>query len=98
MFGSVDAAENEFRNGLAVSGVIDLSDAAADDSEEVEVVDGVAEEDRKTDPNTRFAFSRDASFLSSMRNLEGFLGSLGGGAGRRSNGTKPAGSRVMCIE
>ena len=60
--------------------------AADDGAEEVEEENG-----EKTDPSTRFAFSREASFLSFTRNFESFFGSGGGGAGRRSKGTKPPG-------
>jgi hypothetical protein len=54
--------------------------------------------EEKTEPNTRFAVSREASFLKSIRNLDGVFGSGGDGSGRRSRGTMPAGNRVMCIE
>jgi hypothetical protein len=56
------------------------------------------ENGEKTVPSTRFAFSREASFLNSTLNREGFLGGGGGGVGRKSTGTYPAGSLVMCIE
>jgi hypothetical protein len=67
--------------------------AAEDEAEEEFEVN-----EEKTEPNTRFALSREASFLSSRRNRDSVLGSGGGGRGLRSKGTKPAGSRVMCIE
>ena len=76
-------------------GLSDLVELAAEDV----AVEGLEEENgAKTDPSTRFAFSREASFLNSRRNLEGCLGGFGGGDGRKSNGTKPAGRRVICIE
>ena len=64
--------------------------------EEVDLL--LLENGEKTVPSTRFAFSREASFLNSTVNREGFLGGGGGGVGRRSIGTNPAGKRVMCIE
>lgn len=75
-------------------GLSDLVELAA----EVVAVEGLEENGEKTDPSTRFAFSREASFLNSRRNLEGCLGGFGGGDGRRSKGTKPAGRRVICME
>jgi hypothetical protein len=98
--GSADAAEKDVLEDRLVSGLGDLVELAAEDeAEEVFAVLEVLEENgENTDPSTRFAFSREASFLSSMRNLESFLGSRGGGCGRRSNGMNPAGSRVIWIE
>jgi hypothetical protein len=93
VFGSADAAENDVLSGLDVSGVVDLLEVPA----EGEAGEGREVNGEKTDPSTRFAFSRDASFLSSMRNLEALWG-WGGGGGLRSKGTKPAGKRVICIE
>jgi hypothetical protein len=90
---SADADEND---ALSVSGLADPVELAAEDGAvEVEVDE---EKGEKTDPSTRFAFSREASFLSSTRNLDGFFGSRGGGGGLRSKGTKSAGRRVICIE
>jgi hypothetical protein len=98
--GSADAAEKDVLEDRLVSGLGDLVELAAEDeADEVsEVVEVLEENGENTEPSTRFAFSREASFLSSMRNLESFLGSRGRGGGRRSNGMKPAGRRVMCIE
>jgi hypothetical protein len=93
--GSAEAAWKEAR-GAAVSGLEDLEDDAL--AAEDEAVEEFEVNEEKTEPNTRFALSREASFLSSRRNLDGFLGSGGGGWGLRSKGMKPAGSRVMCIE
>lgn len=57
------------------------------------------ENGEKTEPSTRFALSREASLLSWDLVREGFLGFAGDeDGGRRSNGTKPAGRRVMWIE
>lgn len=71
--------------------------AAEDEAEELEEVN-----EEKTPPNTRFALSREASFLNSRQNLDRFWGSGrgGGGDGRdlRSKGTMPVGNCVMCIE
>ena len=66
----------------------------AEDEEAVEV----EENGEKTEPSTLFAFSREASFPTSMLSREGFLRCFGGGWGRKSYGTKPAGERMMCIE
>lgn len=52
----------------------------------------------KTDPSTRFAFSREASLLSFTWNLDALFGPGAGGGGLRSSGIKPAGRRVICIE
>lgn len=52
-----------------------LAELAAED----EADEGFEENGEKTEPNTRFAFSLDASFLSSTRYLEGFFGSGVGG-------------------
>lgn len=73
---------------------LDVDTLAAEDEAEEEFE--VNEE--KTKPNTRFALSRDASFLSSRRNRDDFLGSGEGCCVRRSEGIKPAGSRVTCME
>lgn len=89
--GSADADGND---ALSVSGLVDLVELAAEDG----AVEADEEKGEKTDPSTRFAFSREASFLSSMRNFDTFFGSGGGGGGVRSNGAKPAGRRVICIE
>jgi hypothetical protein len=93
--GSADAAWKEARS--AVSGLEDRDvDTLAAEDEAEEELEEVNEE--KTEPSTRFADSREASFLNSKRNLVGVLGSGGVGNGRRSKGTIPAGNRVMCIE
>jgi hypothetical protein len=93
--GFVEASWKEAREAV-VSGLEDLEEVvlAAED----EAGEGFGEREEKTEPNTRFALSREASFLNPIRNLDGFLGSGGGGTGRSSKGTKPAGSLVMCIE
>jgi hypothetical protein len=77
---SAVAASNE--GGLA-AGLADRVELAAEDVA-VEVEDEESEE--KTEPRTRFAFSREASFPNSIRMREGFFGSLGGGGGLRSTG------------
>lgn len=93
--GSADAVWKEARG--AVSGLEDLDvEALAAEDEAEEELEGVNEE--KTEPSTRFAVSREASFLNSNRNLDGVFGSGGDGRGSRSRGTMPAGNRVMCIE
>jgi len=46
----------------------------------------VEENGERTEPNTRLAVSREASFPTSMLNREGFLGFFGGGRGRNSRG------------
>jgi len=91
--GSEDAATNE--GGLSDAGLAERVELAAEDGAEEEDVE---DSEEKTDPSTRFAFSREASFLNSMRRRDTFLGSGGGGRGLRSKGMKPAGRRVMCIE
>lgn len=92
--GSADAAVKEVLKPLPAPGLGALAGGSAGD-----VADEDAEEKgRKTDPSTRFAVSRDASFLNSTRSLDGFLGSGRDGGGLRSNGTNPAGSRVIWIE
>jgi hypothetical protein len=75
LFGSADAAEKEVRNDLFVSEPRELVVLVAV-FVEVEVF---VENGKKTVPNTRFAFSREASFLNSILNREGFLGAGGGG-------------------
>ncbi len=89
--GSADADEND---ALGVSGLVELVELAARDG----AVEADEEKGEKTDPSTRFAFSREASFLSSTRNFDIFFSCRGGGRGLRSNGTKPAGRLVICIE
>jgi hypothetical protein len=66
--GSADAEEND---ALSVSGLADLVELAAEDGAE----EADEENGEKTAPSTRFAFSREASFLSSTRNLDGIFGS-----------------------
>jgi hypothetical protein len=56
------------------------------------------ENEGNTDPSTRFAPSREASFLNSRLSLEDFFGDLSRGRGCRWAGPNPAGSRVICIE
>lgn len=93
--GSADAAWKEARRA-AESGLVDLEVdalAAVDEAEE-----GLDDSEGKTEPSTRFAVSREASFLNSIRNLFGVFGFGVAGSGRRSSGTMPAGNRVMCIE
>lgn len=92
--GSEEATDRDARGDLGVSGLADLVELAAEDV----AVEELEDEGKKTEPNTLFAFSREASFLSCNRNLDGFFGGGGGGEGRRSNGTNPAGRRVMCME
>lgn len=70
-----------------------VDDAAEDVGEE-----GWDEKGEKTEPSTRFALSREASLFNWDLVREGFLGSGGDDGGRKSNGTKPAGRRVICIE
>ena len=95
VFGSDGPRDNDALGDEPPSpGLSDLVELAAEDV----AVEGFEENGEKTDPSTRFAFSREASFLNSRRNLEGCFGVFGGGDGRRSNGTKPAGRRVICIE
>jgi hypothetical protein len=65
--GSADAEEND---ALSVSGLADLVELAAEDGAE----EADEENGEKTAPSTRFAFSREASFLSSTQNLDGFFG------------------------
>ena len=55
--GSADADEND---ALRVWGLADLVEVAAEDG----AVEVDEEKGEKTDPSTRFAFSREASFLS----------------------------------
>lgn len=61
-----------------------------------------AEREEKKDPRTRLALSRDASFLISMRNLEGFRGGFVAGRGWGGLGWTAAkvvaGRRVIWIE
>jgi hypothetical protein len=90
----VGSAEADGNDALSVWGLADLVDVAAEDG----AVELDEEKGEKTDPSTRFAFSREASFLSFTWNLDNFFGSGGGGGGLRSNGMNPAGRRVMCIE
>jgi hypothetical protein len=95
----VGLLENIFRRSVdrvdcdrLTCGLGDLVDEEADAA-----VGLVEEKEEKTEPITRFALSREASFVSWVLAREGFLG-RGWGGGRRSKGTKPAGSRVMCME
>lgn len=93
--GSDEAIDRDARGDLGVSGLAALVELAAEDV----AVEELEDEGKKTEPNTLFALSReDASFLNCIRSLEGFFGGGGGGDGLKSNGTKPAGSLVICIE
>lgn len=93
--GSDEAIDKDARGDLGISGLADLVEFAAEDVAAEELED----DGKKTEPSTLFALSReDASFLSCIRSFEGFFGGGGGGEGRKSNGTKPAGSLVICIE
>lgn len=96
--GSEEAIDREARGELGVAGVADGLADLVELAAEVVATEEFEEEGKKTEPSTRFAFSREASFLSCRRNFEGSFGGGGGGPGRRSNGTKPAGNRVICIE
>lgn len=79
--GSADAAEKEVLVDGIVSGLVLLVELAAEvEAGEALAVVGlevVVEKNElgSTTPRTFFAFSREASFLSSNRNLESFLGS-----------------------
>ena len=85
---NVDLLENvDVRSPAAagresVRGVVGLKDpvelAAEDEAAGNDEEEGESEEN--TDPNTRLAFSREASFLSSIRIRDGFLGFVGVGA------------------
>lgn len=90
--GSADAAMND--GGLADGLAERVELAAEDEAAEVEK----EESEGKTDPRTRLALSREASFPNSTRIREGFWGSAGGGEGNRSDGTQPSGQHVICIE
>jgi hypothetical protein len=100
--GSPDAMESDPAIGdLGVCGVLTVGGDKVEVAEvatEGEAIEEFEENGEKTEPSTRFAFSLEASFLSSIRNLEGFLGSFASGWGLRSNGTNPDGRRVICIE
>lgn len=76
-----------------------LDDTGLEECEDSAVEEEDAEEERegKMDPRTRLALSREASFLTSIRNLDGFRG---GSAGRgfRSTASWLTGRRVICIE
>jgi hypothetical protein len=74
--GLVDAVEREVRGGFPDSRLVDLVELAAED---VAVEDDDEENEEKTVPRTRFAISRDASFLSFTRSLVVFLRFGGGG-------------------
>lgn len=87
---SAAPAANE--GGLDEDGVEGCDDSA---------VGGEAmEEERegKMDPRTRLALSREASFLTSMRNLDGFMSVFGAGGEFRSTARWRADRRVICIE
>lgn len=73
--GSASATDNEALADLSTSGLFDLVELAAEEEEAEKVV----ENGEKTAPNTRFAFSREASFPNSPRIREGFFGLGAGG-------------------
>lgn len=73
--GSASATDNEGLADLSTSGLFDLVELAAEEEE----AEKVEENGEKTAPNTRFAFSREASFPSSTRMREGFFGLGAGG-------------------
>jgi hypothetical protein len=74
---SADPAANEGR--LVDAGLEERNDSAA--------ADEPVEREGKTDPRILLTLSREASFLTSRRNLEGFRGGVGAGRGFRSTGT-----------
>lgn len=91
---STEPAANE--GGLDDTGLGDCEDSVvADDAVE-------AEREGNKDPRTRLALSREASFIMSIRNLEGFLGGfVAGGRGGGFGWTAAkvvAGRRVIWIE
>ena len=94
VLGLTDAVEREVLLRLSASGLVDLVELAAVDV----AVEDDEENEEKTVPRTRLAFSRDASFPSSRRNVEDVWWSGGGGRGLRSRGRNLSGSRVMCME
>jgi hypothetical protein len=75
--------------GLDDTGLEECDDSAVEDEAVEEESEG------KMDPRTRLALSREASFLTSIRNLDGFRG---GCRGLRSSATWLAGTREMWIE
>ena len=77
-----------------------LDDTGLDECEDSAVEEEAVEEERegKMDPRTRLALSREASFLTSIRNLDGFRGRVGGGPGFRSMAIWLAGTREIWIE
>ena len=79
--GSAVAAEKDVRKKVSSGGLADLVELAAED-EAAEF----AENGEKTVPSTLFAFSREASFLNSIRIREGRFGSGGDGVGSKSRG------------
>jgi len=93
VFGSAVAAANDVLGDLLISPLVGRVEL-----EVLGVVVDEFEKEEKTEPSTRFAFSREASFPNSTLNLDGYLVSGGGGSGLRSKGTKPAGRRVLCME
>jgi hypothetical protein len=79
---SADTAEKDGLADGTVSELVDLVELVEDEAGEVVVeleLELEKKDGGKTTPSTRFAASREASFLSSMRNFESFLGSGGGG-------------------
>ena len=73
---STDPAANE--GGLDDTGVDDCEDSAIEDEAVGEVREG------NMDPRTLLALSREASFLTSIRNRDGFRGGFCTGAAIRS--------------
>ena len=92
MRGSTGPGPNE--GGLDDTGVDDCEDSATEDEAVGEVREG------NMDPRTRLALSREASFITSIRNRDGFRRGFGAGAGARVRSTARwfAGTRVMCME
>lgn len=78
--------------GLDETGLGECEDSAVEDEAVEEESEG------KMDPRTRLALSREASFLTSIRNLDGFRGRVGGGTGFRSMAIWLAGTREIWME
>jgi len=93
-YSDAGSAEAALIEGVLTGGLGDRVELAAED----EAAEEFEESEEKTEPSTRFAFSREASFSSSVRIHEGFFGGGGVGRGRRSAGMKPGGKRVIWIE
>jgi hypothetical protein len=71
VFGSADAAANDVLGDLLISPLADRVEFAVLGV----VVDEFEEKEEKTEPSTRFVFSREASLLNSTLNLDGLFGS-----------------------